>query len=110
MSAPRELLLRPVGSIFQLTGPRRRTPGGLAQQGGVCRFGDFLAAENLVLGVDHLEQLGRLAHRFRRAQEQNAPGTQRVMEVGQHVLLGADVQVDQNVAADDQVQPRKWRI
>ena len=53
---------------------------------------------------------GFATHPFGRAQEQVAAGAQGIVEQRQYLRLQIFVQIDQQVAAGDQVDPRKGRI
>src|SRR5678816_577472 len=54
--------------------------------------------------VDRLEQLVPLFGRFRPAQKQVAVRAQRELKRLEHTLLTGTIQIDQELAADDQVQ------
>ena len=69
-----------------------------------------LLGEDLVLLVHRLEEIGEAADRFRGAQEQEPAGLERVVERGQHLLLQARLEIDQQVAATDEVHARERRI
>ena len=73
------------------------------------RRGGALLAVDAVLLVDGVEQLRR-AHRLRRAQDQEAARPQGIVEGGQQALLVRGFQVDEDVAAGDEVEPREWGI
>ena len=97
-------------------GGRRRGNAGVlgagkrsAEDDGEMR-GDVDSAKDLVALVDHGEEIGCRAERFRAAQHEKAAGAQGVVQQGQHALLQADTEIDQQVATDDQVEPREGRI
>src|SRR6266852_197412 len=69
-----------------------------------------LARVNLVLLVYKLKQAGMRTDRLRRAQHQEAVGIEGVMENRHHAVLQAGAEVDQDVAAADQVQFREGWI
>src|SRR5689334_23923269 len=65
---------------------------------------------DFVLFVRRLKQIGKPADRFRRAQKQESVWFERVMKSGHRLLLQTRLEIDQQVAATDQVHPREWRI
>ena len=74
------------------------------------RRGGGLLAVDLVLAVERGEQLGEAADRLGRAQPQEAVWLQRVVKNREHFLLQARLEVDQQVAAGDEVQARERRV
>ncbi len=114
-----ELAAQTVGRFRLLRLPHRkqgRRPGGAAlavlfpdrQVKRRSRRG--LLGIDLVFLVHRLEQVGEPADRFRGAQEQEPAGLERVMERGQRLLLEGRLQIDEQVAATDQVHAREGRI
>ncbi len=69
-----------------------------------------LGAVQAVLLIDRHEKLGQRIGRFGAAQEQVAARLQGEMEHFKQLRVGVAVQVDQQVAAADQVEPRERRI
>ena len=65
---------------------------------------------DLLLLIDGRKQVGKRANRFRRAQEQKPLRLQGVMKNGQDLLLHALFDVNQQVAATDEVHARKGGI
>src|SRR5258708_23596737 len=63
-----------------------------------------------VLLVRRLKKLGETADGFRRAQKQKSLRLERVMESGQRLLLQTRLQINQEVAATDQVHARERRV
>ena len=47
---------------------------------------------------------------FGTAEQQNAVAHQRVVEGGDHERLRVGIEVDEQIAAGDQVDPGEWRI
>ena len=60
--------------------------------------------------VDGLELVGQLARRLARAEEQHAAGLEREVKQRQHLLLHQRLEVDQQVAAGDEVDARERRV
>ena len=60
--------------------------------------------------VNDPELLGVTRRTLRRAQEQKAAWLQRIVESLHHPVLHLGVDVNQDVAAGDQVEPREGRI
>ena len=71
---------------------------------------EFAATVEAVPLIQGFEQLGAAFGRFGAAEEQAAPRAQGIVKRGKHVLLGRPLQVDQEVAADDQVELGKGRV
>src|SRR5438552_18786875 len=65
---------------------------------------------NFVFFVRQFEKLVVQAHRFVRSQTQVAAGIERVMKLRDAALVQFRAQVNEHVAATDQVEPAKWRI
>ena len=65
---------------------------------------------DLVLLVHRLEQIGEAADGFRGAQEQKSLRLERVMERGERLLLQARLEINQQVAATDEIHARKRRV
>ena len=66
--------------------------------------------QNAMLLVEQGEQFRVARHPFRRAQEQVSAGLQGVVERPDHALLQLAVQIDQHVAAGDQVEFGERRV
>ena len=60
--------------------------------------------------VHHLEEVAEVAHGLRGALEEETAGVQGVVEQRNDLLLQVPAQVDQEVAAADQVQPGERRV
>ena len=60
--------------------------------------------------IDLREQIGSRAHRFGIAQHQEAARSQRVVEHRENLALQHWAEVDQHVAAQNQIEVRKGRI
>lgn len=56
------------------------------------------------------EDVGEVADRLGIAEHQEPPGLQGVMEVGNDPLLNGRLEVDQQIAAADEIQVREGRI
>ena len=69
-----------------------------------------LPAVDLVLGVLRLEQVPEAADRLRAAQPEKAGRLQGVVQARHDLLLQHRLQVDQEVAATDQVDAREGRV
>ena len=67
-------------------------------------------AEDLLLLVDGLEELGEAGDRLRAAQDEVAVLAQPVVETGDHPALQGGAEVDQQVAAADQVEVGERRV
>ena len=65
---------------------------------------------DLVLLVHRLEQVGEAADGFRGAQKQKSLRLERVMERGERLLLQARLEINQQVAATDEVHARERRV
>jgi len=63
-----------------------------------------------VLLVHRLEELREAPDGFRRAQIQEAARLERVVKDGEHLLLQARLEIDQQVAATDDVHARERGI
>ncbi len=63
-----------------------------------------------MLLVHWLEQLGEAADGFRRAQQQESTRVERVVESGEHLLLQAWREIDEQVTATDEVHMRERRV
>ena len=63
----------------------------------------------LLLG-DRLEPVGKVAHRFGRAENEDSALVQREMEQREDLLLHLGTQVDQDIAARYEIEAREWRI
>ena len=63
-----------------------------------------------VLAVQRLEELGERSDRLRRPQDQDAIRLQRVVEERDHALLQDRSQVDEHVAAGDEIEMGEGRI
>ena len=61
-------------------------------------------------GVDRVEQVIASGDVLGRSQEQPALRPQRIMEYGNQPLLQTGVEIDQQIAADDQIHAREGRI
>ena len=72
--------------------------------------GRIATLENAMLLVDRREQLAVPRHHFRAAKQQIAAWCQRIVERGNHPRLQFGVEVDQQIAAGDQVDAGEWRI
>src|SRR5574343_745046 len=72
--------------------------------------GQLLAAEQLVLAADRLEKPLALIDAFRFAQEQQATAGKRVVEGVEYFFLQVVLEVDQQIAAADQVEPQEGGI
>src|SRR5665213_3454475 len=72
--------------------------------------GRRLPGKYFLLFIHGLEQVGELAERFRRTEKQESFGFQRIVKGRQRPLLQSGLQVDQQVAATDQIHFRKRRI
>ncbi len=81
-------------------GPAHRRPGA----GGVA------APEHPPARVERTEELLGAADALARAEEQEAAGVEAVVEDGKQVLLRARKQIDEEVAAGDQIHARERRI
>src|SRR5262245_38255056 len=68
------------------------------------------ALENAVLLVDRNEKIGRVGDIFRGAKEQIAPRFQSEMENRHRLGLKIDAEINQKVAAGDEIDPGKRRI
>ena len=84
-----------------------RHPGRDANAGGDQRRAPL---KDSMLLVDCGEQICVTRDALRRAQEQVAAGLERVVENGQDVVLQLGVEIDQQIAARDQVHARERRI
>src|SRR2546427_13301851 len=71
---------------------------------------DWLLGKNFVPLVQGGEEVGEPADAFGSAQPEKAAGLEGEVEHRHELLLRLGLQVDEQVAATDQVQPRKWRI
>ena len=60
--------------------------------------------------IDRAEQAGWIFRRLGRAEQQEAAGVQRIVESAAHLLLQFTVEIDEHVAAGNQVDAREWRI
>src|SRR5919204_4154473 len=67
-------------------------------------------AIELPMLVENLESIGKRAERFRRAEEQHAALREREMEDGQDPLLRRRLEIDEQVAAGDEIDARERRI
>lgn len=65
---------------------------------------------DLVLPVHRLEEVGEAADGLRRAQQQVPSGLERVVKRGHRLLLPARFEIDQEVAAADEVHARERRV
>lgn len=65
---------------------------------------------DLVLLVQRLEEVGDAADGLRRAQEQESSMLERIVERGQRLLLQARLEIDEQVAATDEVHLRERRV
>ena len=63
-----------------------------------------------MLAINGGEQLGVLGQGFRCAEKQITARPQRIMKYRQQLLLQLLVEIDQQIAARDQVDPRERRI
>ena len=63
-----------------------------------------------MLLVHHREVLAGLSGRLRRSEHKETSRVKRVLEHGQHVLLKHGVEIDQEIAATDQVEPGEGRV
>ena len=72
--------------------------------------GDVRFAVDLVLAVDERNSIRGVAHGLRGAEQQEAGRLQRVVQDAQHPLLHRRLQVDEQVAAAHQVEPRERRV
>jgi hypothetical protein len=108
---------RTLRSTLPVAAPHRRMQAGVqvrghvADQRHVAPRGQLrIHAVDAVFLVDRREHAAHRVGRFRGAQEQVAAGIQCDAEGFQRVGLGGAVEVDQQVAAADQVEPRERRI
>src|SRR6185437_9623950 len=62
------------------------------------------------LAVQRHEQAGRIVGRFGRTDDQEAAGIERVVERARDLLLQLAVEINEEVAARDQVDARERRI
>src|SRR5229473_6871260 len=69
----------------------------------------FFAIDS-VLFVHRLKQVGEAADGFRRAQKQKSLGLECVMENGKRLLLQTGLEINQQVAATDEVHARERRV
>ena len=65
---------------------------------------------NLVLPVHRLKKVGKTADGLRCAQQQEPSGLERKMKRGHRFLLRARLEIDQHVAATDEVYARERRV
>src|SRR5690606_27819295 len=72
--------------------------------------GRALLGIDLVSLIYELKKHRRLAHGLRRAKEQEAAGLQRVMEDRKASPLQVRAEVDQHIAAGDEIEPREGRV
>ena len=70
----------------------------------------FLALVQLGFAIKHGKQVRQLAHGFGGSQKQPAIGLKRVMEQRQQSLLKVAPQIDQQIAATEQVKFGKRRV
>ena len=70
----------------------------------------LIAQVKLGRSVEHREQFAEVAHALGAAQQQQPTRVERIVEQRQEPLLQLDVQVDQQVAAADQVEFGKRRV
>ena len=70
----------------------------------------LLAPENLPLLVHDLKQVAEAADGLRGTEEEQAAGLERVVEDGQQPALQVGVEVDEEVAAGDEVQLGEGRV
>ena len=99
-----ELARRAVPRLARLARAARRGDG----DGGRAR--GRLAHVDLVLRVGELEEIAVHADRLRAAEPQEAVGAQCVVHQGNEPLLQHRVEVNEQVAAGDEVQARERRI
>src|SRR5262249_17068090 len=76
--------------------------GGLPRHGG-------RSLEDAPLQLQRGKEARARQQRFRAAEEENAVLPDRVMEPGQDAVLQLTGEIDQHVAADEQVDVRQWR-
>ena len=60
--------------------------------------------------VDLLEQVGGRPDALRGPKDQHALGAEGIVEGPQHALLCHTIQINEQVSAADEIQPREWRI
>src|SRR5262249_41755135 len=64
---------------------------------------------NLELAVHEREEIGRLPHGFRGAEDHESLWIQRIVEDAKHLLLQGGLHVDEDIAAADEIEPRERR-
>ncbi|MGF6745395.1 hypothetical protein OKW36_001031 [Paraburkholderia sp. MM5482-R1] len=89
--------------------PRAHGAGNRDRQRRVTAYRHVRAIDAVAL-VDHGEHRAHAVGRLRAAEEQHAAGTQREVEHLQDFDLRFAVEVDQQVAAADHVEPRERRV
>src|SRR5205823_10694570 len=72
--------------------------------------GDCASAVDLVPFIDEIEELGGLADALRGSENQEAPGFQGVVEERYDLPLQDLVEIDQEVSAAHQIEPREGRV
>ncbi|MEA2678682.1 MAG: hypothetical protein QOK03_404 [Candidatus Binataceae bacterium] len=70
----------------------------------------FLAAIDVATRIGQLKKARSYSNALRRSKHEKGLGLERVMEQRQHALLQGLIEVDQELAAGDQIEPRKGRI
>jgi hypothetical protein len=60
--------------------------------------------------IDGAEQTHRAICAFGGAEEQEAIGVQGIMEDAADLLLKLAIEIDEQVAARDEIEPREWRV
>ena len=60
--------------------------------------------------VDGAKQTGRALRAFGRAEEQETVGVQGIMEDAADLLLKLAIEIDEQVAARDEIEPGEWRV
>ncbi len=111
-SVPVELIDRAQLGPVLLLGPRQRL---LLEQGDEPLLGDGrvpapVLAVDAARQVDRLEHLGRERDHLALPQDEDAVAAQGVVETGQHPLLQRGVQIDEDIPAEQEVQPGDRRI
>src|SRR6185369_13121055 len=93
--------------------PQPDRPRRLAAAEGKPHFAgpalSYVPVDTLLL-EDRLEILDGVAHAFRRAKKQNSAFVQRKMEHREDFLLSLGAQIDEKIAAADEVETRERRI
>ena len=70
----------------------------------------FLALEQLGFAVQHRKQIFKLAHALGASQKQHAARVERVVKQREQLFLQVDIQIDQHVAAANEVELGERRV